>query len=299
MCGKFTGAHPSSSGAGPTISEDLGGQAADVKNSECPVIPLPLGLSLGGDGLSASEKFELLSRSTEYLQLRNALGDETLSKPDAKRCRVSLPKRNFDAKFCSYLKEFDLKPEAILWLQRLKAHWDDDVSSIQVLSSFPGAALPQSSSPTPGQDEVILQDTIPPPPALPGACLTQLIPPPVALPEFIPPLPLSGSSSPLPLPLPLPLSSSSPLLEFLSSVAAPSNVRNFDASLIRLYNAREDFLRAHTIQKVCCVRGVCCVLCVVCVCVVCAWCVCIYIICVCAVGLRHGDCCNSCALWWS
>ena len=154
-----------------TLSEDLLVQP-DVKLTEagCPIVPLPLGLSLGGDDLTASDKFDILSRSNEYLQLQIALGDRTLTKPTVKRRRVSLPKRVFDGKMDTYLEGCDLKPEAMLWLQRLHAHWVNDVSSSQGLprlSSSP--TLAQSCSPT-GLDEVT-------PPLLPQAMLSTPVPP--------------------------------------------------------------------------------------------------------------------------
>ena len=238
-----------------TISEDLFVQP-DVKLTDAgyPSVPSPLGLSLGGDDLSASDKFDILSRSNEYLQLQIALGDRTLTKPNVKRCRVSLPKRVFDGKMETYLEECHLKPEAMLWLQRLHAHWVNDVSSTSQgllrLSSSP--TLAQSCSPT---GQAMLSSPVPPSrPVDP-----QLTPPP--LPE-----PLT-TTPPLPEPLTPPPVLLSPtvstLLEFLSSVAAPSNLRSFDASLVRLYKTRQDFLRAHTIQKVC----VCVCVCCVCMCV--------------------------------
>jgi hypothetical protein len=274
----------------PTISEDLLAQP-DVKLTEdgYPSVPSPLGLSLGGEALSASEKFDILSRSNEYLQLQNALGDRTLTKPNVKRCRVSLPKRVFDGKMDTYLEECDLKPEAMLWLQRLHAHWVNDVSSSQALlrlSSSP--TLAQSCSPT-GLDEVT-------PPLLPQAMLSTPVPPLQAPPhpldaKLLPSQGLPPQLTPPPLPEPLtpppvPLASPtvSTLLQFLSSVTAPSNLQSFDACLVRLYKTRQDFLRAHTIQKVLlCVR-VCymCVVCVVCVvcCVLCGVCVCCVCMCV-------------------
>ena len=273
----------------PTISEDLFAQP-DVKLTEdgYPTVPSPLGLSLGDEDMSASEKFDILSRSTEYLQLQIALGDRTLTKPNVKRCRVSLPKRVFDGKMDTYLEGCDLKPEAMLWLQRLHAHWVNDVSSSQGLlrlSSSP--TLAQSCSPT-GLDEVT-------PPLLPQAVLSTPVPPLQApphpldatlpsqglLPQLTPP-PLPEPLTPPPVPLASPTVST--LLEFLSSVTAPSNLRSFDACLVRLYKTRQDFLRAHTIQKVLlCVRV--CYMCVVCV--VCVVCVCV---CVCVCVLRLHVC---------
>ena len=277
----------------PTISEDLFAQP-DVKLTEdgYPTVPSPLGLSLGDEDMSASEKFDILSRSTEYLQLQIALGDRTLTKPNVKRCRVSLPKRVFDGKMDTYLEGCDLKPEAMLWLQRLHAHWVNDVSSSQGLprlSSSP--TLAQSCSPT-GLDEVT-------PPLLPQAMLSTPVPPlqapPPPLDATLPSQGLLPQLTPPPLPEPLtppppvPLATVSTLLEFLSSVTAPSNLRSFDVCLVRLYKTRQDFLRAHTIQKVYC----CVCVCVLCVCVLCV-CVCVCCVCMCVLFVYCAACLCIC-----
>ena len=241
--------------------------------------------------MSASEKFDILSRSTEYLQLQIALGDRTLTKPNVKRCRVSLPKRVFDGKMDTYLEGCDLKPEAMLWLQRLHAHWVNDVSS-----SPP--TLAQSCSPT-GLDEVT-------PPLLPQAMLSTPVPPlqapPPPLDATLPSQGLLPQLTPPPLPEPLtppppvPLATVSTLLEFLSSVTAPSNLRSFDVCLVRLYKTRQDFLRAHTIQKVYCCVCVCVLR--LHVCAVCLLCCMFMYMWACCVGLCHAGRRYSRAVWW-
>ena len=243
ICNRMAGAHSS---APPAVHK--------TSTKTVPSVIQPQGYLLAKDSkMTNQDKYSLVRRSDNYLQLKQTLGLVALPQKNLTRCRVKddvLPKLPLDEKTADLFLLKPLTNEGKLWLERLNQFALDATEAKVPASLQDGLLVSSAKSATPCLEPLAHSETFAPLPPLPLVAMTA---PTASDPAIKIPLQPDQAADQMSQAEPFADNSADtlnmPLLLLLSTALSPNNIHAFNARLEDMHTNMPKFLRPQTLEK--------------------------------------------------